>query len=246
MPTKLLVCTLAWTCERTSSREKHPRKPVDKGGRFPDLPDAIGDVKLARSATGSGRKSRRVHYTLDGRLGATIRPHHARRYTYTPDFRPTAGRALSPLARTVFVFLCVDSLSNVFVARQFFDVAEILGDIGKRPFITIGFTSVMLMVPLAVTSTGRWIRRLMTLAVAASAHLSQRHRRCHSLLLARKIRHPLARVSWCNLSGSARVPTRCISNRPGNEQNDFEFVEHQAGNQKCSDAAFPCTLETSS
>lgn len=33
-------------------------------------------------------------------------------------------------------------------------------DIYKRPFITIGFTALMLMLPLAVTSTTGWIRRL--------------------------------------------------------------------------------------
>ena len=43
---------------------------------------------------------------------------------------------------------------------KFFDPSEILGDIGKRPFITIGFTSLMLMVPLAATSTAGWIKRL--------------------------------------------------------------------------------------
>jgi len=34
------------------------------------------------------------------------------------------------------------------------------GDIYKRPFITIGFTAFVLMVPLAITSTAGWIRRL--------------------------------------------------------------------------------------
>jgi methionine sulfoxide reductase heme-binding subunit len=43
---------------------------------------------------------------------------------------------------------------------QFFDVAEIARDIVKRPFITAGVVSFVLMVPLAVTSTAGWIRRL--------------------------------------------------------------------------------------
>lgn len=33
-------------------------------------------------------------------------------------------------------------------------------DIGKRPYITIGFTSLLLLVPLAVTSTDKMMRRL--------------------------------------------------------------------------------------
>ncbi len=37
---------------------------------------------------------------------------------------------------------------------------DILKDIPKRPFITIGFTAFVLMVPLAVTSTRKWIARI--------------------------------------------------------------------------------------
>lgn len=43
---------------------------------------------------------------------------------------------------------------------QFFDLAEIAADIARRPFITVGFTAFLLMVPLAATSTAGWIRRL--------------------------------------------------------------------------------------
>jgi sulfoxide reductase heme-binding subunit YedZ len=43
---------------------------------------------------------------------------------------------------------------------QFFDVPGIVSDIAERPFITVGFAAFTLMVPLAVTSTAGWIRRL--------------------------------------------------------------------------------------
>ncbi|MFC4307494.1 sulfite oxidase heme-binding subunit YedZ [Steroidobacter flavus] len=36
----------------------------------------------------------------------------------------------------------------------------ILKDIGERPYITIGFTALLLLVPLAVTSTNKMMRRL--------------------------------------------------------------------------------------
>ncbi|HEY0684916.1 MAG TPA: protein-methionine-sulfoxide reductase heme-binding subunit MsrQ [Steroidobacter sp.] len=36
----------------------------------------------------------------------------------------------------------------------------ILEDISKRPFITIGFTALLLLIPLAVTSTNKMMRRL--------------------------------------------------------------------------------------
>ena len=40
------------------------------------------------------------------------------------------------------------------------DPASMLKDIGKRPFITVGFTAFVLMVPLAATSTNAMVRRL--------------------------------------------------------------------------------------
>lgn len=43
---------------------------------------------------------------------------------------------------------------------KFFDLDEILADIPKRPFITVGFTAFILMIPLVVTSPNRvakWI-----------------------------------------------------------------------------------------
>ena len=43
---------------------------------------------------------------------------------------------------------------------QFFAFGFIVKDVAKRPFITMGFTAFVLMIPLAVTSTKGWIRRL--------------------------------------------------------------------------------------
>ena len=43
---------------------------------------------------------------------------------------------------------------------HFFDLAEMWKDVVKRPFITVGFTAFVLLVPLALTSTNGMIRRL--------------------------------------------------------------------------------------
>ena len=43
---------------------------------------------------------------------------------------------------------------------RWFDLAAVLEDVAKRPFITVGFTALLLLVPLAVTSTAGWMRRL--------------------------------------------------------------------------------------
>jgi sulfoxide reductase heme-binding subunit YedZ len=43
---------------------------------------------------------------------------------------------------------------------QFFSVPDIIQDVYKRPFITAGFLGFLMMVPLAITSTKKWIVRL--------------------------------------------------------------------------------------
>jgi sulfoxide reductase heme-binding subunit YedZ len=43
---------------------------------------------------------------------------------------------------------------------HFFDVAAMLKDVAKRPFILVGFIAFVLLIPLAVTSTNSMIRRL--------------------------------------------------------------------------------------
>jgi len=46
------------------------------------------------------------------------------------------------------------------VLDQFFDWNAMVKDVVKRPFITAGFTAFVLLIPLAVTSTAGWIRRM--------------------------------------------------------------------------------------
>jgi methionine sulfoxide reductase heme-binding subunit len=43
---------------------------------------------------------------------------------------------------------------------QQFDLVAMWKDVAKRPFITVGFAAFVLLIPLAVTSTAGWIRRL--------------------------------------------------------------------------------------
>ena len=47
-----------------------------------------------------------------------------------------------------------------FWLDKYFDLHEIAQDVVKRSFITAGFLALLLMVPLALTSTQGWIRRL--------------------------------------------------------------------------------------
>jgi sulfoxide reductase heme-binding subunit YedZ len=43
---------------------------------------------------------------------------------------------------------------------QFFDWGSVVKDVIKRPFITVGFTAFVLLLPLAATSTNAMVRRL--------------------------------------------------------------------------------------
>jgi len=51
-------------------------------------------------------------------------------------------------------------LMTYIVFDQFFDFGAMVHDVVKRPFITAGMTAFLLMLPLAITSTSGWVRRL--------------------------------------------------------------------------------------
>jgi len=57
-------------------------------------------------------------------------------------------------------FYAVLHFLSYFILDQFFDFSEIIKDISKRPYITIGFTNLLLLIPLAVTSTNKMVKRL--------------------------------------------------------------------------------------
>ena len=58
-----------------------------------------------------------------------------------------------------FFYVCLHFTTWLWLDR-YFNWSEMLKDVAKRPFITVGFTGFVLMIPLAVTSTAGWIRRL--------------------------------------------------------------------------------------
>ncbi len=58
-----------------------------------------------------------------------------------------------------FFYACLHLLTYLWL-DQFFDWAAIVRDIVKRPFITVGMLAFVLLLPLAITSTDGWIRRL--------------------------------------------------------------------------------------
>ena len=81
----------------------------------------------------------------------------------TPLRRATGWNRLQSFRRMLglfaFTYLALHFLVYL-VLDQFFDWHTIATDIGKRPYITVGFTGLLTLVPLAVTSTRGWVRRL--------------------------------------------------------------------------------------
>ena len=58
-----------------------------------------------------------------------------------------------------FFYACLHFTTYLWFDKLF-DVREIWKDVYKRPFITVGFLAFTLLIPLAITSTAGWIRRL--------------------------------------------------------------------------------------
>lgn len=58
-----------------------------------------------------------------------------------------------------FFYVCLHFLSWLWIDKLF-DIDEMIKDVFKRPFITVGFTCFLMLVPLAVTSTNAMVRRL--------------------------------------------------------------------------------------
>ncbi len=58
-----------------------------------------------------------------------------------------------------FFYVCLHFLTYLG-PDQSFDVSAMWKDVAKRPFITVGFLGFVLLIPLALTSTAGWIRRL--------------------------------------------------------------------------------------
>jgi sulfoxide reductase heme-binding subunit YedZ len=58
-----------------------------------------------------------------------------------------------------FFYVCLHFLTYLG-PDQNFDVSAMLKDVVKRPFIFVGFAAFICLIPLAITSTTGWIRRL--------------------------------------------------------------------------------------
>jgi sulfoxide reductase heme-binding subunit YedZ len=80
----------------------------------------------------------------------------------TPARRLTGWNPLVQLRRPLGLFAFFYAVLHfaIYLVDQSFDPFFIVEDVVEHPYVTAGFTALVLMVPLAVTSTKGWIRRL--------------------------------------------------------------------------------------
>jgi methionine sulfoxide reductase heme-binding subunit len=74
-------------------------------------------------------------------------------------YLPELIRFRRMLGLFAFFYACLHFTTYIWLDK-FFDLPEMWKDIAKRKYITVGFTAFLLLIPLAVTSTAGWIRRL--------------------------------------------------------------------------------------
>jgi sulfoxide reductase heme-binding subunit YedZ len=73
--------------------------------------------------------------------------------------RPQLVRYRRMLGLLCFFYACVH-VSTFAILDHFFDWRAMIEDVVKRPYITAGSVGFLCLLPLAVTSTRGWIRRL--------------------------------------------------------------------------------------
>ncbi len=128
--------------------------------------------------------------------------------TVTPLRRLTGWNEIIRVRRliglTAFWYACLH-LSTYLVFDQSLSIDEILEDIVKHPWVLVGFTAFLCLLPLAITSTTGWVRRLGGEAVATAAPAGVRGRRGRraALLLAGQEGHTGPAGLW---GGAADYP----------------------------------------
>lgn len=122
------------------------------------LPLAYAVARLANGSVEGDQVKFLQHVTGDTVLACLLLT-----LSVTPLRRLTGWNELIRLRRllglTAFWYALIHFFSYV-VFDHSLSLAEIGSDIIEHPWVLLGFTSLVLLVPLAVTSTAGWIRRL--------------------------------------------------------------------------------------
>ena len=153
----------------TTTRARAPAKASARG------PRGIGWARAAVFVAALYPLARLVLFGVTGQLGANPVEFITRStgtwtlvflcitLAVTPLRRLTGWNALIRFRRMLGLYAFFYALlhfTTYIWLDQWFDVLSMLKDIGKRPFITVGFAAFVLLVPLAATSTRAMQRRL--------------------------------------------------------------------------------------
>jgi sulfoxide reductase heme-binding subunit YedZ len=163
-PIRLRACIAAWTCENIFKADSRvPALLASKWTKaaaflFCLLPLAA----LAWRALHHGLTANPIefitHATGDWTLRflvCTLAITPLRKWLRLPELI----RFRRMLGLFAFFYACLHFTTYICLDK-FFDLAEMGKDVAKRRFITVGFTAFLLLIPLALTSTAGWIRRL--------------------------------------------------------------------------------------
>ena len=88
-----------------------------------------------------------------------------------------------------FAYILLHILSYIWL-EKFFDWSEIGGDIVKRPYITVGMLTFVCLLPLAITSTKGWVKRL------GAARWQLLHRLVYIAILLAPLHFIMMRKGW--------------------------------------------------
>ena len=122
------------------------------------IPAAVLAARAAGGDLGANPIESITHFTGDWTLNFLLIT-----LAVTPLRRLTGWNRLVRYRRMLglftFFYACLHFLTWL-VLDQFFDFEAMLRDIAKRPYITVGFTAFVLLIPLAATSTRGMVQRL--------------------------------------------------------------------------------------
>jgi sulfoxide reductase heme-binding subunit YedZ len=127
------------------------------------VPAGLIVADLLRDALGANPIEEITHRTGDWTIRLLLAT-----LAVTPLRRLTGWNGIIRFRRTLgllaFGYASLHFLTWVVLDQGLFLQGDALGyvleDVAKRPYITVGFTAFVLLVPLAVTSTRGWVRRL--------------------------------------------------------------------------------------
>jgi len=122
------------------------------------LPLALLAGRIAAGRLGANPVEEVLHFTGDWALRLLLVT-----LAVTPLRRLTGLGWLLRFRRMLGLFAFFYALLHFtvyLVLDRTLDWGEIVADLSKRPYIMVGFAAFVLLVPLAVTSTRGWVRRL--------------------------------------------------------------------------------------